>query len=133
MTGFSVLRHVFGKRADKELTAFLLHFWDSNHDQQGLSWDQHCPEWGSEALELEWAGVVLGVVEITHPVGRRRSSFCSRSFPSPGRDFSPWYRVTVQKTKLNLKLGFTFMVHKEIMENVMFLPGTNGERTEPFI
>lgn len=56
MTGFSVFRQVFGKGANKELTAFLLHFWDSSQDQQGLSWDQHSPEWGSEIFELEWAG-----------------------------------------------------------------------------
>lgn len=53
MTGFSVFRQVFGKGADKELTAFLLHFWDSSQEEQGLCWDQHSPELGSEAFEPE--------------------------------------------------------------------------------
>lgn len=79
MTGFSVFRYVFGKGPDKELIAFQLHFWDSNQDQQGLSWAQHSSE-----------GVFL----------------LQQGFFFPRKSFQPLVQSYSPKNKVDFKIRF---------------------------
>lgn len=106
MTGFSVFRQVFGKGANKELTVFLLHFWDSSQDQQGLSWDQHSPEWGSEAFELEWAEDGVRGCRNNSSCGEKKEQLLQQELFFPRWRFQPLVQSYSPKNKVEFKIRF---------------------------